>query len=221
MRTIFLLLACLTWIGPHAASARDFYWIDQVIADCGSGSDPHEALAVTSTGTWGCVTTASAPDRQKEEALALCTSYLTAIERSKKVPCQVVWEDGRIVDKALYKAMSSEFRTPVVIESHNGDTGETSKFNGYLVAGKSRMDGDDYLSVASVLLEDGTEICRGVSKDTASRSVQILSVICFDNLRLTGKLKIKGLVKVDGYYRFARFQVKVENPPHWMNVVSR
>jgi hypothetical protein len=219
MKWFFLALS-LVYLPSVPAAAADFWWIDEAISSCKAHGNRYSALAGSSLGYWWCTTNPDTAEGLRDEAVSECNRAQPRIARSR-APCGIFWENGKIVDTAFYEAMTREYRTPINIESHDGVTGETTQTDGFLVAGKSRKDGETYLSLATITLADGTPVCRGVAQDSRTPSVQLLDVICFESLRLRGKITISGLLEVDGYYRFAKFRGRVDNPPHWVKLSTR
>lgn len=210
----FLVLIFFTKL----ACAQDFYWIDDGIKLC-KGTKKHSAIAASSLGIYHCVYKGDTIENTTFEAVKLCNRATPVLLRSK-VKCQIFWRDGQIVDRKFYSAMAREFKVPVKIESFNGETKEKIEYDGFLIAGKSRTSSNGYgfTNIAKVVLADGKEICVGTAAPTEIATVQYFDALCLGNIHLRGKFVVRGLVKVGGYFRAAKIDADLSNPPHRMHI---
>ena len=217
MRSILFAFVLSVVMTPVAATADVRYWIDEAIRVCAGVRQGNTALAVSSAGRYDCIYGGQTANDSQTAALAECNRNLTATER-KLAPCQPVWLNGKITGGAFYKAMARDVRVAVLIKSWDGTAKKEIDYKGFMVAGKSLFKGGATRNSVRLVLDDGQEICRGWITPIGKGRTQGFEMQCLGDLTLRGKATLKGMIKVDGHYRYAAFTATITNPPHKMTV---
>ena len=209
-----LLLCAVLLSAP--ASAKGAYWIDSAIADCKARTKDYAVVAASSAGTYFCVFGKPENGNFRAQAFDLalkqCNRLATSAIRSK-APCVIVWDNGRILDRAFYQAMARDLAVPVSIQSTDGVNKKALAYKGEVVIGKTILEKNDVR-----IMVDGRQICRGWITGIGFGRTGSFVVSCLDGLKLSGSATLKGLQKIDGYYRAAAFTAVIRNPPHEMRL---
>ena len=111
-------------------------------------------LAASSFGAYYCVHSRDNGD-YGAQVVQFCNRLNPASVRPQ-APCQIVWENGRLVDKKFYKAMAKDIHIPVAIQSTDGVNKKELSYKGTVVIGKTVAGKND-----ARIMVDGKQICRG------------------------------------------------------------
>ena len=217
MRSAMFAFAVLMSLAPVGARAEVRYWIDEAIRVCTGVRQGNTALAASSAGRYDCIYGGQTAEASKAAALGQCNKNLSAAER-RVAPCQPVWLNGKITGGAFHRAMARDFRVAVLIKSWDGSSKKEIDYRGFMIAGKSLYQGGTTRNAVRLVLDDGREICRGWITPIGKGRTQGFEMQCLADLTLRGKATLTGMMKVDGYYRYAAFTATITNPPHRMTV---
>lgn len=223
IRCIFikgLIFSLLVWTHlPSAAAAQstsEKFAVDWAISFCKANERTHTALAMSDYGGSWCAWEFPSLLEARAEALRQCQSLVPAAMRTK-VPCSIIYENGRIADPAKYAAHRKSYRLPIEIESYNGIEKTTELLNGYMVLGGAPS---ELRRTADIHLADGTRICVGEASLKRLRLNFDFKATCFGDQVFSGKAEVIGLRKIDGLQRLA-FKMTIRNDPHFARIVSK
>ncbi len=203
--------------GAQAAEGKDRkYAIDWALDYCKAKTRGNTVMAVNDLGTYWCAWDWPSMAEARSEALRQCQAQPPATMR-KSLPCKVMYENGKIVDPARYKAMRMDLRMPVMIESYNGATKKTENLKGYMVFGGAP---DELTRTASIHLADGTAICVGAARLRRLKLQFSFTATCFGDQIFKGEAKVTGLVKIDGLQRLA-LDLLIRNDPSFARITTR
>lgn len=206
------------------ADAKPGYPVDLAIGECQRVKARHRIVVGSSAGLFVCIHSDGgrgvAPALLRNLVAGECTKALPFFIRGK-APCRVVWHNGKVTDRDFYRDMTREFRIPVRIKSWDGVNRREIDYRGHLVAGKVKgtyRNPAHVKNLVRLMLDDGRELCRGEIGTDGDSPVHAFEVTCLGKLRLEGRARQKGLIKIDGHYRPSAFDAEVSNPPNRMRV---
>ncbi len=214
MNTLRCFVILIVGLLSSPANAQGSYWIDDAIQECKAASGPYAVLAASSVGVYFCIHGPKKGDFSGE-ALQFCNKQIPAMIRSQ-ARCQIVWTNGRLVDKKFYAAMAKDLAIPVAIRSTDGVNKQELSYKGTVVIGKTIAGKNDVR-----IMVDGKQICRGWIDGVEMGRSKAFVVRCLDSLKLSGSVTLKGLRKIGGFTRAAAFTALIKNPPHQMRIISQ
>ena len=220
------IMAFFTFLLFHSSApafAEGSYWIDRSVSNCSSLANGRTAvLAASTAGAYAafCVFGGTNPAMDRKQAKNQCNKLVFGFGGSsflEKTPCEVIWENEKIVNIPLYTVLNEEIIVPIIIDAVNGLNGDEIQERGYVTIGRSVETATSFKTSVAIFREDGTRICWGWIFAVSTNVKVKTSAICIEGLQLSGTLKLKkNLTKIGRYYHMLDFSGTIQNPPHKM-----
>jgi len=166
-----------------------------------------------------CLQSNYPPDHARRSALEMCEKSMQFI-RSRhpfSVPCKLVRDRGKIIDKAYGNSLRSEKPVPVDIQIFDGATGQLQKSRGLIAANATKFNGPNPVEHRFEIKAKGITLCLGrIFSRPFSTSLRY-EATCF-NQTFTGTSSGDKVIKHGDIYALVPNEVRISRDRSWMSI---